>query len=94
MLSALTDESTFAAVIAERTLLAELRAGCHAPLGVLSLVNSVSQTLEAVVLSPDGGKRIVARATGECGDPTALGKNVAEQLRADGADQLIEAAAE
>ncbi|MDB5341110.1 MAG: hydroxymethylbilane synthase [Planctomycetaceae bacterium] len=83
---------TLAAVTAERALMAELRAGCHAPLGVSTTIEGTSLRLEAVVLSPDGRARITAHATAAVTQAAALGRTVAELLKAEGADTLINAA--
>lgn len=80
---------TLAAVTAERSLLAELRAGCHAPLGVSTTVNDAGLQLEAVVLSPDGRQRITAQASALMTDAAALGRTVADLLKAQGGDSLI-----
>lgn len=92
LLGELTDPATHSAAIAERTLLAELRAGCHAPVGVLSRVDADAQSLEAVVLSTDGRRRIVVSVSGSPADPVALGKQAASELGVQGAQDLIEAA--
>ena len=92
LLSQITDSVTFPAVKAERTLLAELRAGCHAPLGVSTSYHSNQLTLEAVVLSHDGTQRLHAEFTGERDDPVSIGSQVAEKLRQQGAEKLVEAA--
>ena len=83
---------TLAAATAERALLAELRAGCHAPLGVSTTAVDSGLRLEAVVLSPDGRARITAHATAPMADAAGLGRQVAELLKAQGADSLINAA--
>jgi hydroxymethylbilane synthase len=80
---------TLAAVTAERSLLAELRAGCHAPLGVSTTATDAGLQLEAVVLSPDGRQRITAHASAIMTDAAALGRTVADLLKAQGADSLI-----
>lgn len=97
MLAALTDDNTYAAVSAERTLLAELRAGCHAPLGVLSSFSKTAEpqfTLESVVLSPDGSEKISASVTGPITETVAIGREVAQQLAALGAERLVTEAGE
>ena len=88
-LAALTDPKTHASVLAERTLLAELRAGCHAPLGVFSSWNEDEFTMEAVVLSPDGREKISVTVTGTLADVADLGKQAAQELAAMGAERLI-----
>ncbi len=92
ILHALNDPATRTAVTAERSLMAELRAGCHAPLGVMTSVEQDQLTLEAVVLSPDGRQRLHAEATGSLGDAEQLGQHAAEKLRQQGAEALVHAA--
>jgi hydroxymethylbilane synthase len=94
LLSQITDSATLAAVKAERSLLAELQAGCHAPLGVSTSSDSNRLTLEAVVLSHDGIQRLHAEFTGERDDPVSIGNQVARKLQQQGAEKLIEAAKE
>jgi len=88
-LSHITDDGTINSVTAERSLLAALRAGCHAPLGVATEIDGDRLTLEAVVLSPDGTERIDARATELAVNAEELGEKVAELLKSQGADGLI-----
>ncbi len=92
ILEKLIHPPTFRAVTAERSVLAELRAGCHAPLGVMTHPNEEELTLEAVVLSPDGRERLSSSATGPADDPALLGRRVADELRRQGADELVNAA--
>ncbi len=91
LLKAITDPLAFAAITAERMLLAEMEAGCHAPLGALSTVRGDQLQLEAVVLDPAGTNRIAAAATGSCKDPAALGKQLAAELLKRGAERLMNA---
>ncbi len=90
LLARITDEGVLAAVTAERTVLSELRAGCHAPLGVMSsaLPNGRLQ-LDAVVLSTDGRERITTSAIGVSSAATAIGLTVANTLRCLGAYRLL-----
>jgi hydroxymethylbilane synthase len=91
VLDDLIDERAFAAVRAERVVLAELRAGCHAPLGVATVVDGAGLTLEAVVLSGDGRERLHAIGSGSVDDPESLGQRVARLLLEQGADRLVAA---
>ena len=75
---------------AERACLRRLRAGCHAPVGVLAQTVDERITAEGVVLSRDGSERILARVTGEAASAAALGEQLADQLLAQGASRLIE----
>lgn len=100
--AALDDPTTHAAILAERTLLAALRAGCLAPVAALGEWIRGRLTLTAVVLSPDGRQKIAASDQMEISEANslatfhdlahALGEKVAAQLLSQGAEQLIQAA--
>ena len=92
ILSQLNHTQTLAAVTAERSLLADLRAGCHAPLGVFANCDDTNLNLQAVVLSPDGQSRLFAQATLPMAGAKELGQTVATELRSQGADAVIQAA--
>jgi hydroxymethylbilane synthase len=89
VLAPLDHEPTHVAVVAERTLLQTLRAGCLAPVGALALAERERLSLSAVVLSPDGQKRIAAAAAMTTSDGIYLGQAVAEELLSQGAAELI-----
>jgi hydroxymethylbilane synthase len=89
ILSRLTDNATLAAVTAERSLLATLRAGCHAPLGVTTRIDGQSLQLEAVLLRPDGSARWTAAATGSVCDAARVGESVARLLVEQGAAAVL-----
>ncbi|MCA9047580.1 MAG: hydroxymethylbilane synthase [Planctomycetaceae bacterium] len=80
LLSRLTDPTVLSCVLAERSLLATLRAGCHAPLGVASELKADLLGLTAVLLTIDGKTRHVATSSGPAADPQAVGRTVAQQL--------------
>lgn len=88
----LNDSPTNESVTAERTLLQTLRAGCLAPVGAWARVVNGNLHLEAVVLDPDGTKRLIFERTGEFGTAVNLGKEAAEKLLSEGAAELIAAA--
>ena len=92
----LDDPETHAAVVAERAFLAALAGGCLAPIGAWARwTESGSLTLDGCVLEAAGGsvRRIVAGASARSGEtPEMLGRAVAEQLRAAGADAMLAAA--
>jgi hydroxymethylbilane synthase len=92
LVAALDHEPTHAAVIAERMLLFTLRAGCLAPVGALAQVDGERLSLSAVVLSPDGRRRIAAAAAMTTSDAVYLGQAIAEELLSQGAAELIAAA--
>lgn len=89
LLEQITDQPTLTAVTAERSLLAALRAGCHAPLGVKTLVEGDRIHLEAVVLPMDGSKRWMASASGKIANANQLGQQVAALLRSQGVDRVL-----
>lgn len=89
LLKAITDTAAFAAVTAERKLLADLRAGCHAPVGVATSIEDGNLSLEAVVLNAQGTERIMARSSGRMERPTEVGAEVAAELRLLGAERLM-----
>jgi len=87
-------------VLAERSLLARLEAGCAAPVGAHALVEEAEVSLTAVVARVDGVEQLThsARAplpVGGTATPSdrddvarALGVRVADALLADGAARL------
>jgi hydroxymethylbilane synthase len=89
----LDDAETRAAVTAERALLAELEAGCSAPVGALADVaagdDGPELWLRAVVLAVDGSAFVRLSATGLPGDAESLGRRLARDLLADGAADLV-----
>jgi hydroxymethylbilane synthase len=89
LLSDICDVTVLAAVTAERAMLAELRAGCHAPVGAFTRQEADRLTIEGVVLSADGSERIVAEVTGSADEAESLGRSLAEALRGLGADRLV-----
>jgi hydroxymethylbilane synthase len=93
LLAKLADIPTFAAVRAERQVLNRLCAGCHAPVGVAVTINANAMSLEAVVLSRDGGQRLYSQRSGQLAQSLALGETVADDLLRQGAAPLIEQAA-
>ena len=89
ILARLTDPTAMSEVLAERACLRELKAGCHAPVGVLTRIEGDRLTLEGVVLSKDGQERISAQATASAAQAEAIGICVARLLLADGAERLM-----
>ncbi len=89
-LAALDHPATHQSVLAERTLLALLCGGCLAPVGAWGRVtDDATLWLDAVVLSGDGRQRITAAESGPVESSAALATQVAQQLLAQGAADLI-----
>lgn len=90
LLLKIDDAETRCAVTAEREMLSRLQAGCLAPIGVATNPEKSGLMLQGVVLSPDGKTRLFATSKSASGDPIALGHRVADDLRRQGAEKLIQ----
>lgn len=95
LLTALDDHTTRSAVLAERTLLASLEAGCSAPVGAYAEAAEGDEGLElylrAVVVSPDGAMSIRKSATGPLDAAEQLGRDLATEMLDDGAGAIVDA---
>ncbi|MBA8810973.1 hydroxymethylbilane synthase [Promicromonospora sukumoe] len=86
------------AVLAERSVLARLEAGCAAPVGAYATVSGTVLELRSVVAAVDGSEQMSRRAEALLSQDVApevldaaartLGITVAENLLADGAERL------
>ncbi|XKK41378.1 hydroxymethylbilane synthase [Nocardiopsis sp. ARC36] len=89
--------ATRVAVVAERTVLSELEAGCAAPVGAYAEYDAGtgSLRLRAAVVSTDGtasvrGERTADLAsTGDLAAATALGRDLARGMIGEGADRIV-----
>jgi hydroxymethylbilane synthase len=88
-LARLNHPDTHAAILAERSMLSALQAGCLAPVGAWGRVDDGVLRLDGAVLSPDGAHRLAVSVTGCVSTPVDLGIEAARQLIADGAGNLI-----
>jgi hydroxymethylbilane synthase len=89
LLRQLDDSPTRAAVTAERSLLAGLGGGCLVPIGALAKVAGNQLSLRGAVLSPDGKQRIAGEIEGATPQAESLGSQLAENLLAQGAKELL-----
>lgn len=98
VLAELDDADTRVAVIAERALLAELEAGCSAPVGAIAeVVESIDEegrvfeelSLRGCVAALDGSDVIRASGIGTSGRARELGLSVAAELFELGARELM-----
>lgn len=87
--SAIDHVVTHACVNAERALLRELRAGCHAPLGAFCRIDADALTLSAVVLDLEGRERVEAELSGNLETAEDLGRELAALLSEKGAAALL-----
>lgn len=92
----LDDGASRAAVIAERSLLATLEAGCSAPVGALADVaqgdDGDELWLRATVGAVSGVPMIRKSTTGSPDDAAGVGERLAAEMLAEGAAALIEEA--
>jgi hydroxymethylbilane synthase len=89
LLRRLDDAATHDTVLAERALLRALGGGCQVPIGAAATVTGEGLTLRAVVLSPDGRRRIEGQSEGRHRDAEATGRRLALDLINRGAGGLL-----
>ena len=93
LLHGLDDAATRHVVTAERTLLAVLEAGCSAPVGALGEAadgeHHPELYLRAVVSSADGSASVRLSATGPLDEAARIGRDLAADLLAEGAADLM-----
>ncbi|HZZ96852.1 MAG TPA: hydroxymethylbilane synthase [Jatrophihabitantaceae bacterium] len=101
VLHALDHPDSRAAVAAERALLAALEAGCSAPVGALAVVAfgeldssaegdaGTEVFLRGSVTAVDGSDAVRLSVTGPTTDAEAVGRRLAADLLAEGADQMM-----
>ena len=83
-----------ASVLAERAMLAALKGGCLAPIAAWGRAEQDALSLTGRVISPDGSQKLEVTASGSVDAPIELGLEVAEELAAQGAADLIRRARE
>lgn len=76
--------------LAERAFLRELEGGCQVPIGVNTLIEEDSLTLTGLVASLDGQTVIKNTVQGAVSDAEDLGIQLAQQLRAEGAQTILD----
>ncbi len=91
LMRAVHDEPTATAVGCERAILAELDAGCRAPVGVLAVVEGGDLHCEALVTDPRGQRLVRSQVAHPLDDLPGLVRAVVSELRAGGADEIIAA---
>jgi hydroxymethylbilane synthase len=82
---------THAAVLAERAMLSAIYGGCLTPVAALARAENGRLTLTGRVLSRDGRQMLQSTQESHIAEPESLGRQVADQLLAQGAGQLIRA---
>ncbi|ASF40059.1 hydroxymethylbilane synthase [Halobacillus halophilus] len=85
-------EYTATTVSAERKFLHDLNGGCQVPIGGYAYRKGSEIVLSALVGTPDGKTILHETVSGE--DPLAVGKEAADRLKAQGAQEIVDQAKE
>lgn len=91
-LSTIDDRASRAATDAERSVLAALQAGCSAPVGAFAC-GTDELRLDAIVVAADGGAALRGSISGPAAAAARLGREVAADLLARGADRYTDVSA-
>jgi len=89
ILAPLNHLDTQVCVEAERAMSRALAGSCTVPLGAYAVCEDDKILIRGFVASVDGAKMLVETAMGSKHDADALGKTLAQKLRAKGADQIL-----
>lgn len=91
LLQPLHDTQTASRVLAERAMNRRLEGGCQVPIGCYALLqnNDTQIWLRGLVGLPDGSRVLRDEITGPVESAEALGIQLAEQLLAAGADEIL-----
>ncbi|BAY42682.1 porphobilinogen deaminase [Scytonema sp. HK-05] len=90
LLKAIEHPETRDRCLAERSFLRELEGGCQVPIGVNTEINGDNLTLTGIVASVDGQKLAKDTVTGAAQDAEQLGKELAQILRKQGAQEILD----
>ncbi|MBF2075550.1 MAG: hydroxymethylbilane synthase [Synechococcales cyanobacterium C42_A2020_086] len=90
LLKALEHQPTAYRCYAERAFLRELEGGCQVPIGVNTTLEGDTLTLVGMVASVDGQKMVKGTVSGAATEAEALGMQLAHDLRAQGATEILE----
>ena len=89
-LTPLVDPATTACVHAERALTGALNGGCDVPIGAFCELGENGQlSLRAFVARPDGSRILRSQGTAPVSEALILGRQVAEDLLAQGAGDIL-----
>ena len=88
--AAVHDVAAGASFRAERALVAALGGGCQLPLGAIATHRGGALDLDAIVVSPDGMRRVRHAMTGDPARPEELGARLADELARRGAGAILD----
>jgi len=87
--ASVSDETALVEVTAERAAVAALDASCNTPLGIHARRDGERLEIEAFAGLPDGSEWVRDRLDGSSEHALELGEQVADRLKAVGADELL-----
>jgi hydroxymethylbilane synthase len=90
LLKAIEHPETRDRCLAERSFLRELEGGCQVPIGVNTVIDGDNLTLTGIVASVDGQKLAKDTVSGAAQDAEQLGKELAQVLRKQGAQEILD----
>lgn len=89
LVEVLSHPPTLAAVSAERSLLRSLGGGCQAPIAAWGRMEEGALRVQGLVGKADGSQLVRAEVRGAPAEAEALGVQLADELRRQGADALL-----
>lgn len=89
LLAALADDDATLAAAAERGFVQRLGAGCTVPMGCHATRSGDEVSIYGLVVHPSGAPCFEARRRGPVDQAAALGRSLAEELLAAGADRVL-----
>jgi hydroxymethylbilane synthase len=87
----IADAATMTCVAAERVVMRTLEGGCQVPIGAYARIERDKLVMDAIVGSVDGTTIIRHHLEGDVNEPEALGAEMVEALRAQGAEAILAA---
>jgi len=87
---AMNDVPTMRAVSAERAFLAALEGGCQVPIGALAMQSDGSAMLHGMIADIQGTRVVRGSIALDLDDPELSGIRLANQLRGEGASEILE----
>jgi hydroxymethylbilane synthase len=89
LLGRLDHADTRVAVLAERAFMRTLQGGCQVPIGAHGVVQDGEVQLTAYVGAVNGERHLRTSARGAVADPEELGRRLADEMRAAGAEEIL-----
>ena len=91
LIAPLHDAATTECVLAERAMNARLQGGCQVPIAGHAVHDGGELYLRALVGTPDGSRLLRAEGRAPVADAERLGESIADDLLAQGADEILAA---